>query len=200
MKKLLIISSILLVFAVGASAQVPGKPFTIYAGGGITLPNSPDGFKELYKMGFNGMGALAFKIHPMFDLVGKVEYHYFSMDKEKAAAMYAFTGDPSGGSLSTILFGLDARFAPSLPAAPIKPYVFAGLGMAKMSAKEIEVPIIGTIEPYPDKTKMYLNFGAGLDFQNFFIQARYLRIASPSEDDANDDPLVSIPISVGLKF
>ena len=97
-------------------------------------------------------------------------------------------------------FGLDIRFAPSLPAAPLKPNLFVGLGMASMSAKEIEVPVIGTIEPYPDKTKMYLNFGAGLDFANFFIQARYLRISSPSEDGTNDDPLVSIPITIGFKF
>ena len=118
MKKAMLMLVALLVVAVGANAQMPSAPFSLYAGGAISLPNSPDAFKDAYKNGFHGFVGLGFNFMPKMQLVGKVEYNQFSFDFEETG--FATAGVDGGGKQSLWMFGADARFAAGLPAAPLK--------------------------------------------------------------------------------
>jgi len=188
MKRLLMILAILLVFAVGASAQVPAKPFTVYVGGGLSMPVSPSAFDDLYKMGFHGSGGVGFTVSPMFQVIGRVEYHTWGLDKEK----YGIS-DVEGGSFKVIAFGADGKFAFGVPGAPIKPFVLGGVGMANISVSDFEYEG-ETIATIPSETDFYVAFGGGVEFKNFFAQFRYVHIMT--EGDATG----TVPITVGVKF
>jgi hypothetical protein len=206
MKKVLMIVTILMVFAVGASAQLPSKPFNIYIGGSIAMPSSPDGFKDGYNMGFFGNAGVGFNINPMFQAIAKVEYNYFKMDADEFVAsnpLITAGTEITGGALKALMFGADVRFSPPIPAAPLKPFAFVGLGMARLSSSAVESPIdipgVELGEPFESTSKMYMNAGLGVDIQSFFVHIRYLRVGSPYEAPY-DDALVSIPVTIGMKF
>ena len=79
MKKVLLIAFVLTVFALGAHATAP-VPFSIYAGGAVSVPSSPDGFKDGFNTGYHGMIGAGYKALPLLQIVGKVEYHNFGFD------------------------------------------------------------------------------------------------------------------------
>ena len=196
MKKVAFTLCIVLVFAIGASAQI-SKPFTVYAGGGMSLPMSPDGFKDVQKTGYHGTVGLGFNVIPMFQLVAKIEYHSFTADQTEYSLALGTTEDVEGGTFTPLMFGADARYAFNLPAAPLAPYVFGGAGLARVSWSDVSYGT--TTLAFEDQTKFYYNVGAGFEFDispmaSLFVQGRYVSIAT------DNDPTVMVPISVGIKF
>ena len=195
MKKIILTTALLLVFSVSAMAQVPSKPFSIYINGGVSLPQSPDGFKDAYKMGFHGNAGLGFSVMPTMQLVGKLGYHYFGPDKSEMGDT-----DLDGGTFTVITYGVDLRISLGAPLVPIKPFGFGGIGMASMKVGDITSSVLDT-SPEISETKYYFNFGGGIEFKSgplmSFIQASYTGI---SVDDISTERIVMIPISLGIKF
>ena len=201
MKKILAILAILLTFGAVASAQVPSSPVSLYVGGALSIPTSPESFTTSFKNGYHGSLGLGLDLNPAFELIGKVEYHTFSFDFDQAAAdMIGY----SGGTNKMWMFGADVKFSPSVPAMPVKPYFLGGLGVANIKQSEFEGPASLSLSLLnalitEDQTEFYWNMGAGFTLMSspafsLFAQARYVNIAT--EGDAS----TFIPITVGLKF
>ncbi|MCK5125624.1 MAG: outer membrane beta-barrel protein [candidate division Zixibacteria bacterium] len=187
MKKLLFVICLVVIFTSIASAQV-SKPFSVYAGGGLTLLQGDYG--DYYKNGYHGMGAAGFSLAPMFQLMGKLEYHTLPVD---AAAI---TND-----VTIIMYGAGFKFAPTLPGAPIKPFGIVGGGMATLKTDaSFDLGDFGTVDlGTVSSNEFYYEFGAGLELKaspglSFFVMARYVTIANEFAD------FKYIPITVGLKF
>ncbi|MCD6249567.1 MAG: porin family protein [candidate division Zixibacteria bacterium] len=198
MKKLMMILAILVAFGVSASAQVPSSPVSFYAGGALSIPSGPDSFKETFKNGYHGMAGVGFDLNPMFELVGKLEYHAFQFDFTDDMSEY------SGGTNKMWMYGVDVKLSPSLPALPIKPYALAGLGMASISMSEFSGPASLSLSVLnsaigENQTKMYWNLGVGFNMMStpvfsLFAQARYVNVATEGESAQ------FIPITIGAKF
>lgn len=194
MKKSLLIVACVVILALSASAQVP-NPFSFYAGGALSLPSSPDGFKNGFKTGYHGLVGAGYKMGPGFQLVGKVEYHTFAFD-------FAGLSGLDGGDSKMWLFGADGRFSFGLPAAPVKPFAFAGLGIANVKQSDITGSVLGTSVnlSFPgSQNKLYYNFGGGVELKtgpsfSLFGQVRYVSIATEGSNTA------FVPVTVGLKF
>lgn len=195
MKKLMLLIGAVALLATAASAQAP-VPFSIYAGGLVSIPNSPSEFKAAYKDGYHGTLGLGIKTMPMTQLVAKVEYHKFAYDQASSGL--------SGGAQNVWLFGADLRFAMGAPAAPFKPFIFAGGGLSKIMFGEftgtdpLATAVMNSSLP-TDQSKFYYNLGAGLEFKfapmiNLFAQARYVSISTDNQKTS------FVPITVGLKI
>ncbi|TET93850.1 MAG: hypothetical protein E3J26_05600, partial [Candidatus Zixiibacteriota bacterium] len=161
MKKPLLTAVCVIAFAFGVSAQVPA-PFSLYAGGALSLPNAPDDFKDSFKTGYHGLVGLGYKMGPGFQLVGKAEYHKFAFD-------FAGLSGVDGGDNKMWMFGGDGRLAFGLPAAPIKPFVFGGVGLASIKYDDIGGNLTLATElndALPDaQNKVYYNIGAGVELK-----------------------------------
>ena len=179
MKKLTIITLVLML-AIGASAQVP-KPFTIYLDGGLSMPNGD--ISAAYKNGWNFGAGVGFNMAPMFQIVPHIEYHSFSVDSPVDI----------GGKWTVWMMGADGRMSLNMPAAPIKPFFVGGLGFA--AGKTEAIQLLGvSISDDVTQTKFYWNIGAGVDFNSFFLQVKYVSIATEGSSTNY------IPVKVGLKF
>ena len=214
MKKLSLILIVLLFGIVAAtSAQVPGvpsKPFSVYLDAGLNATSSPTWFKDYHKLGYHAEAGIGFKAFPFIEIVGKAGIQVMAKDWS------LIPNSPlDGGNVKILTFGLDARASVGAPLAPIKPFVLAGIGLAKISEDDItssdilysEIPSIYNNQ-LADKTKLYYNIGGGIEFGGgpikFFIQARYMgfkveRINTPNAGE-EDNNIKYIPISFGIKF
>lgn len=199
MKKLFMILAILIAFGASASAQVPSSPVSFYAGGALSIPTAPDGFKDSFKNGYHGLIGVGYDVSPMFELVGKVEYHSFSFDFDEAG-MDGY----SGGTNKMWMYGADAKWNPSVPSLPFSPYVLGGLGFATFEQSEFDGPaslglsLLNEMIP-ESQTEFYWNLGGGVNLAtspvlSLFAQARYVSIQTEGESSS------FIPVSVGVKF
>ena len=196
MRKLLLILAILISFSAVASAQTP-SPFSFYAGGAFSMPNGPDAFKDAYKTGYHGWLGVGYSFAPTFQFIGKVEHNRFSFDAGQFAGV-------DGGTTKIWMYGVDAKFAPSVPAFPIKPFMFGGVGMASYSVDEFQTPdplaTAALNANVPESaTKMYYNVGAGADLFSgpafsIFLQGRWVSIQTEGESTN------FIPVSFGVRF
>lgn len=200
MKKCIFVVVALFVLTSVVSAQAP-TPISLYVGGAISIPNGPDEFKDNYKNGYHGFAGLGYKLAPNFQAVGKIELNRFPLD---VGSIPSFVGeDITGGNNNMLMFGLDGRYSFGLPAAPLKPFIIGGGGLARLSATSLEgtSDLIASLNEYqPDsQTKVYFNVGAGVELKagpmwQLFAQVRYVSVAT------DGDPASFIPFSLGLKF
>lgn len=189
MKK--IFSAAAMVFCLAAIVVAQDvKPIDIYIGGGVSLPNAPDGFKDGFKTGYHGMGGIEANAFTGFSLLFLADYNRFSPDVE----------DVDGGEVSLLAFTLNAKLGLGVPAAPMKPYLFGGIGLANISQSDYK-DILPEVEvsTYASKTNACFNVGAGLEFKAgpsaaIFVQGRYMVITT--EGDAT----TYLPITVGFRF
>lgn len=193
MKRVITILSILLVFAVAASAQVP-NPVSLYGGGAVSMP-SGDGFSSGWNTGWHGHLGVGYKMSPLFQVVGKAEFHNFGANLDGLAL--------DGGDIKISMFGADGRYQLNMPAAPIKPFFFGGIGLANWkiddyTGSSLAASVLNAANP-GTQSKLYWNIGAGVDFKvgptaSLFVQGRYVNITSDGSS------LGFIPITLGLKF
>ena len=153
MKKLFLALIILIAFGVSASAQVP-TPFSLYAGGAISLPQSPTSFSDGFKNGIHGMIGFGWKLMPSLQAVAKAELHSFGVDFEKSG-LAASNPNLSGGTNRIWMFGVDGRYSLGLPAAPLKPSITAAYGIASRlrhsaacSARSVSLLASGRLTPW----------------------------------------------------
>jgi opacity protein-like surface antigen len=200
MKKLFLALAVLVAFASLAGAQVP-TPFSLYAGGAVSMPQSPSAFKDAFKSGYHGSVGFGWKLMPSFQAVAKAELHSFGLDFTETGLA---TSNPNltGGSNRVFMFGVDGRFSVGVPAAPLKPFVLAGVGLAKVDQTDFSGDPLATslnsLMP-ESQSKMYWNIGAGIELKGtplfgLFAQVRYVSIATDGESQS------FIPITLGLKF
>jgi opacity protein-like surface antigen len=198
MKIFFILLTAVLMLSFSVSAQTPSKPFSVYANGGLTMVSSPEEFKDFHKLGFNFGAGIGFKAVPMIELVLKGEYHPISKDWEFVDDLDGI----SGGKVKIITFGVDARISSPSLILPIKPFGFAGFGLAKLKQDAIVIdPLVDLgniiIPEYENQNKTYFNIGGGIEFGTgikMFLQAKYMYIKTDGED------LKFIPVSFGIKF
>ncbi|MDD3731554.1 MAG: outer membrane beta-barrel protein [candidate division Zixibacteria bacterium] len=196
MKKCILILFVLMAFAVACKAQGV-QPFSLYVGGAVSVPTSPDGFKETYKTGYHGSIGAGYKFAPNFQLVGKAEYHQFAYDFESESGI-------DGGENKLLMFGADGRFSLNVPAFPVKPFIFGGAGIANIKFSEFSgsnTSLVTSMNEYipEDQNKLYFNVGGGGEFKmspalSFFIQGRYVNVKTEG------DAYVFIPVTLGIKF
>lgn len=187
MKRILITLAMICLCGGLASAQL-NKPFSIYAGAGLTMPQGD--YSDYYKMGYHGMGAAGFNLYPMFQGLAKVEYHSLPVD---AATI--------SNDATIVMYGVDARFAPFVPAAPIKVFGVAGIGMANIKTDaSFDAGDFGSVDlGTTSSTEFYYEIGAGVEFRtsptmSAFFMARYVTVANDFAD------FKYVPVTVGVKF
>ena len=183
-----------------AQVSTPGLPFSVYAGGALSLPSSPEGFRDGWKFGYHGMLGVGFNVAPRIQMIGKFEYHKFQSDLD------TFGGSTvDGGGFNSIMFGVDGRLNLGAPIVPIKPYALGGIGIASVSFDEYTSsdPLIASSLNSGVSTekfsKFYFNFGAGVEFTlapkaSMFVQARYVNVATDGGSTGY------IPVTLGLKL
>ncbi len=200
MRRLLILTIISVLLISTAYAQSP-KPFNIYLAGGLTFGSAPQEFRDFHKEGYHLFGGLGLNMIPVIQFVGKIEYHSFSKDFDKFAPDIS---DITGGTRRLLMIGVDARLGTNVPTAPVTPFIFAGLGLARSSETDLESAIEDLVDEvayldYDSETDFYINLGGGIEFKflevlNMFVQGKYTAVKQEG------DNLVIIPLSLGIKF
>jgi opacity protein-like surface antigen len=199
MKNTLLTIAAVLLFAVAVSAQV-SSPVSLYVGGALSLPQSPESFSETFKTGFHGSVGVGYKVMPSLQVVGKLEYHRFAVDFENTELA---AENISGGHNNVLMYGADARYGLSVPAFPLKPFLLGGVGFARLSATEFDgsSDLVASLNDSQaeSQTKFYYNVGAGIELSSgplfgLFAQARYVSVSTDNESSS------FIPITLGLKF
>lgn len=196
MKKLYWMILLFLAFAGMAAAQVP-QPFSLYAGGAVSIPQAPDAFKAGFKTGYHGAIGIGYKVMPNLQVIGKVEYHTFKFDFQGQSGL-------EGGTNKMTLFGADGRYTMGVPAAPLKPYIIGGAGLANIKQSEfsgsnvLAASILNSIIA-DSQTKFYYNIGGGVELKSgpawsMYAQVRYVSIGTAGGSSS------FVPITLGLKF
>ncbi|MEW6413066.1 MAG: outer membrane beta-barrel protein [Candidatus Zixiibacteriota bacterium] len=199
MKKTVLICAVTLLFAVGASAQVP-SPISVYIGGALSVPSSGN-FNAGWQMGYHGMAGVGYKLSKNLMLSGKIEHHTFFFD------LADFFG-VDGGDTKVWMYGIDGRYTLNLPAIPLKPYVKAGSGIAKISWQEFEstdpsttltAAVLNAGITEASASKVYFDIGGGIELKaipafGLFAEARYVSVATDGER------MSFVPMTIGLKF
>lgn len=202
MKKVFLLILVLAFAASSGFAQVPAKPFNIYAGAGLTMPMSPDNLKDGTKLGFHGTAKLGFNTFPKGEFVIGLDYHYLPAD----LGMFEDEGitDADGGDMSVIMAGGDLKLNLGIPMTGLNPFVHGGIGMAIISFSDLSwtQPGVGErLVTTDSENKFYFQIGGGLEFNKFFVDVRYINILKATYDDVGDETSASIiPITVGVKF
>ena len=196
MRKSVLIVIAMCIFGTTLHAQ---SPLTLYAGGLASIPSSPSSFTDYFKNGYHGMVGLGMKSLPYFQFVFKVEYHEFKSDPKNFTGFRTVTR-------GLWLYGIDGRLAIGIPAAPIKPFILAGIGLARVTSTDL-VELVGS-GLVPDELKkaaainqdrLYLNIGGGIELKflpmiSLFAQARIVKVSTRGESTE------FIPITLGIKF
>ena len=206
MKKFFWTIAVLMILSAVSMAQVgtPSSPLTFYAGGALSMPTSPAGFSDGWKLGMHGMIGAGKNVSPRLQMVGKIEYHKFSADE--AATTASIGPNVDGGGINTWMYGVDGRLNMGAPVVPIKPYILGGIGIANLSYNEysttdtsLSSAVATANTSAVSFSDLYFNLGGGVEFAmgpktSFFVQARYVSIATEGGSTA------FIPVTLGLKI
>lgn len=186
MKKFLVLVAILLL-ALSAGAK-EAKHARVYVGAGLGVPTGDAG--DGWNTGFHGQVGLGFSAGPRLEIIPRLGYHSFSLDDQGLGI--------SGGGLSVFMVGADAKLAFADAPKRTIPYAFGGLGLANASFGDMTIPGFGTV-PGDSETKLYINVGGGLDFNNssktpFFAEARLVSVSTSGSS------ITYIPLTFGMRF
>ena len=203
----------LVLFATGAMAQTPGKPFNLYFSIGGTFPVESDLFNDYHKLGYNLNGGLGFSTLPRLQTIARVGLHKISKDwkylkyADELGNVYDDAFD--GGDVTAITYGVDLKLDLGLPALPVKPFLIGGIGFANLSEGDVKITVANMElwnPEFVDKgNQFYWSLGGGVALSSgpmfsFFLEARYMNIKQSEISDGEVDNLVVIPINVGVKF
>ena len=185
MKQVLAVLAVMLL-ALPAAAQHQNNHF--YVGAGLSSPTGSAG--DGWNMGFHLQGGYGIPVSPQVEIVPAIGYHTFGFDDQGTSA--------SGGGLSVLMLGADAKVAFSQTHQKTSPFFLGGLGIGSAHISDLTIPGAGTV-PGDSETKLYFNIGAGLDIQSsptmaIVVEARYINVATSGSS------ISFLPITVGLRF
>jgi opacity protein-like surface antigen len=174
-RKLTVAAALVLVSLAGASTAQAQARASFFLGGGATIPLGDAA--DVLSTGWNGVGGVVFSL-PGLPFGVRVDGLYTYNSRDEALGE---------GKATVLSANADAVFAFGAPAAPIKPYIMAGIGLASSSGEVNGVDL-------DSQTDIAFNGGGGINFAmsslSLFLEARYFNIDSES----------LIPISVGVRF
>jgi hypothetical protein len=185
--KVTVVLCTVLVLAVSVGATELRKT-NLYIGAGLGIPTG-DANKG-WNVGLHGRGGVGIPTGPNSQIMPMIEYHSFSMDKKDTNA--------SGGTLSVLMLGLNGKIFFTAERQKTSPYVIGGIGLGIATIGDRVSP--GFTGFWGDEeTKVYFNFGAGVDFSSkrtsaVFIEARYVTVSTSGW------AVTYVPISLGIKF
>ncbi len=162
-----------------------------YLGIGTSYPLQ--GIADNWKQGFHGFGRLDFLASPRLSVWAGADYHSFSLDDVADTSV-------EGGTLWSINFTGDLKIDPGELALGVNPYLFAGLGLSIQSISDSsyrvydDTLITHRTVTYPTNPFAIIEIGGGVEYKNFFIQGRYLKVMF------DNIPGSYIPVTVGVKF
>ena len=221
MKKVLVMSVALLLIATAAQAQ--GFKFTLYGGGGVSLPMTPDYFKDAYKMGTQFGGGAGIQIGSMLEIGARVYLYSHNPDEEGALEHMwheaGGTGEPPSGltltvdgadlTMTQITGDIKLLLGPS--ESRVRAYLVGsfGTGKAKIKAATVTLRAQGipnvndttitqqAVEDEDDGTTF--GGGVGMDIMfspmiGMFIEGKYM-IVKAEEDDWG-----YIPVRAGIRI
>jgi len=189
MKLSLTLITLILLLAVSAVAQLPGKPFTFSVAGGISAPTGQ--LNDIWKAGYHGSGRIAHSFAPKLEFTAGLDYHSFPRDALGISGL-------EGGDYKVLMLAVDVRLNLGVYPMPWKPFLFGGGGIARATTSDMTYPDVfgsGTITEEGDSnTKPFIEIGGGVSFGLFFIQGKFVNIFY---DEGN---VKYVPFSVGIRI
>jgi len=168
--------------------------------------NGSTALKDVYGPGFGGGVHLDIQL-AMLSLRVSGDYLSFSPDNDKyresltnviGTAAGQFSVD--GGGITMWSGNVNAKMQ-ILPLPIVKPYMTAGVGLARLSVDEAKVMQGGTqvknIAGFSSETKTAWNVGAGVDLSigvTLFLEVKYMWIITDPETST------LVPVTVGVTF
>jgi len=190
MKKVLVTVFSMLAVILVASLAVPTvqaqdvpKPMSFMLGAGVSLPMGD--FGDGFKMGFHGTGRVDINLAAKLDLLLGADYHVFSIDDQGASNV-------DGGSASILNLAGDLKFNLGSPAMSSNPYLMGGTGLAIENRSDLTIG--ATTFTFDSETDVFIEVGGGVEFNKFFIQAKFVDIFTEGSSTTY------VPLTVGLKF
>jgi len=173
-----------------AQEKTPIK-MSYYLGVGTSVASGD--LADSWTLGFHGYGRMDFSASPKLSVWAGAEYHYFSFEDQP---------DPSveGANFSSINLTGDLKVNVATPDQGINPYFFGGLGLAIQKISDSTYEIYGDtlvnrgLVSYDTETNALIEIGGGVEFNEFFIQGRFVNIF------ASGSSISYIPFTVGVKF
>jgi opacity protein-like surface antigen len=195
MKRFVVLSCALFLFSVPASAQEESK-FHFLANGGLSLPQSPDAFKDGWSSGFNLGGGVGYRLSRHFTVQALVNYDRFPFDEAGVMDLVIDEVgiDPRDLGISVDIQGADAsvlsvsgELKASFIGDPdkISPYVIGGAGIARLSISDTRftgsvmgVELLDETLEGESETNWMATFGGGVDIPlnqrvSLFFEGRY---------------------------
>jgi hypothetical protein len=186
MKNALVVFAIVLLALSAGAAE--SKHMPVYIGAGFSVPTGDAG--DGWNVGFHGQVGFGIAAGPRIEIIPTVGYHTFALDKQGTTV--------SGGGLSVLMFGGDCKISFVDARQKTAPYILGGLGVGNAKISDVTIPGYGTLSG-DSETKVYFNFGAGVDIGTasstaFFVQGRFVSVST------SGSAITYIPLTVGLRF
>ena len=195
MKRGIFTCGLFLLLAATATAQEESK-LHFLLNGGLTIPQSPDVFKDGWKQGFNVGGGLGYRLSRHITVQATVNYDRFPFDEEGVFDSFTeeFGFDPRDLGISIDITGADmsvlsvsGELKASFVGDPskISPYVIGGgglahlsLGSATFSGSYLGQELVEDAMGGESETKLMATIGGGVDIPineriGVFVEARY---------------------------
>ncbi|MBN8588253.1 MAG: outer membrane beta-barrel protein [Rhodothermia bacterium] len=177
-------------------------PFTLFAqgkvylGGGLSLNQAPNSFKDQYKNGFNFEAAYGYPITENVEILAKGQLHSFNPDAAGFDTA-VLSAKVEGGVFSDVNVGAGLKL--NFGAGNIKPYVFATGGFHSLETTEMKLTL-SSLTTIPKKTENTFGVNAGVGIEVGFGGAAALFVEPSYTMLFNDAKTKFIPIKVGLAY
>lgn len=194
MIKKVFLSSIILAFLTSSVLAQGRMPFSVYVGGGITIPASPDAFVDIYNTGPHFVGAIGIPVTTGFQILPKVESCSLPLYKDISSEGIYY----SGGNFHITMYGIAITLSPDTPTTSTRLRALCGCGIASMEFSDMIVNG-HRFSGVSIESEFYFEFGGGIEFKlvsdiALFAQFEYVKIMTA--DETTD----IAPLTVGLKF
>jgi opacity protein-like surface antigen len=167
----------------GSTAQTePPSKTHLLMSAGVSLPGSPQLFRDYWSMGFGGGAGIEYAIGPVASIGGSVEYNGFRFDSEKFLAQFGFGGlgvEVSGGNISAVVVAANVKAMLGTTPGVATPYLTAGMGIMSVSSSDVVVTYQGSSSKtsVDGETAFGITGGAGLEIPAgsawIFVEAKY---------------------------
>jgi hypothetical protein len=172
---------------------------TFFLNSGISLPQSPGGFRNCWRPGFALGCGINIPLNDNFLFFPSLQYNGFGLDKASYFGYY--TVDAKGGTASILTIMADMKGILAKRHAFFRPYLLTGIGIFHFGVSDITLNYQGHRYIYKTKSvrKPCFNFGLGFEYalgnkSTIFTDFNLL-------SDFGESPRTEfIPIRIGINF